>query len=52
MKWVLLLSPRAFLDLLACGPYDRLNLSAVDNTSDVGVGNLGGGETGCKFTNM
>ena len=49
MERVLLLSPGALLDLLACGAYDGLDLSAVDKTSDVGVGNLCGGETIYEF---
>ena len=46
---VLLLGPGAFLDLLACGTYDGLDLGAVDETSDVGVGDLSSGKTTRKF---
>lgn len=43
-KRVLLLCPGALLDLLASGTNDRLDLVRVDETSNVGVGDLGGGE--------
>jgi len=39
---VFLLCPWAFLDLWAGGTNDSLNLRAVDKTSDVRVGDLGG----------
>jgi hypothetical protein len=45
-KGVLLLRPWALLELLAGGAHDGLNLVAVDQAGDVGVGDLGGGETG------
>ena len=38
---VLLLSPGSFLDLGAGGTDDGLDLSAVDETGDIGVGDLG-----------
>jgi hypothetical protein len=42
---VLLLCPGPFLDLLACRAHDGLDLSAVNETGNVGVGDLGGGQT-------
>lgn len=41
---VLLLGPRPLLDLLTCGADDRLDLRAVDDASNIGVGDLGRGE--------
>jgi len=41
---VLFLGPWALLNLLTCGANNGLDLVAVDQTSDVGVGDLGGGE--------
>lgn len=41
---VLLLGPRTLLDFLASGADDGLDLVAVDEAGDVGVGDLGGGE--------
>jgi hypothetical protein len=43
---VLLLRLGALLELLAGRAHDGLNLVAVDQAGDVGVGALGGGETG------
>lgn len=43
---VLLLGPGAFLDFLAGGADNGLDLSAVDEAGDIGVGDLGSGETG------
>jgi hypothetical protein len=42
---VLLLCPRALLHLLASRTHDGLDFFAVDQASDVGVGDLGRGET-------
>lgn len=41
---VLLLSPRTLLGLWTGGADDGLNLGAVNDASDIGVGNLGGGK--------
>jgi hypothetical protein len=46
---ILLLRPGTFLDLLACRTNNRLDLSAIDETGDVGVGYLGGGQTACTL---
>ena len=40
-----MLGPWTLLVLLVRGADDRLDLVAVDQTGDVGVGDLGGGET-------
>jgi hypothetical protein len=42
---VLLLHPRALLHLLSCRAYNRLNLIAVDQMSDISVGDFRSGET-------
>ena len=42
---VLVLRPGALLVLVVGGTDDRLDLVAVDETGDVGVGDLSGGET-------
>lgn len=42
---VLFLCPRTFLYLLPCGAYNRLDLIAVDQASNIRVGDLRGGET-------
>jgi hypothetical protein len=47
---VLLLRPGAFLELLAGRANDGLDLIAVDQAGDVGVGDLGGGETADEFS--
>lgn len=41
---VLLLCPWALLDLLASGADNGLDLIAVDQAGDIGVGDLGGGK--------
>lgn len=45
-KRVLVLGPWALLVLLVRGTDDGLNLIAVDETGDIGVADLGGGEAG------
>lgn len=49
---VLLLCPGALLELLAGGTNNGLDLVAVDQTSNVGVGDLGGGEAIVKISIM
>jgi len=44
VEGILLLGPGTFLDFLACRTNNRLDLSAIDETGDVGVGYLGGGQ--------
>lgn len=44
---VLLLGPGAFLDFLASGTDNGLDLGAVDETGDVRVRDLGGGQAAC-----
>jgi len=44
-QWVLVLSPWAPGDLGVGRSNNSLDHGAVDDTSDVGVGDLGGGET-------
>ena len=41
---VLLLGPGTLLNFLASGPDDGLDFVTVDETSNIGVRNLGGGE--------
>lgn len=43
---ILLLRPRALLDLLASRADDGLDLVAIDQTSNIGVADLGSGEAG------
>ena len=43
---VLLLCPGTLLNFLASGADDRLNFVTVDETSNIGVRDLGGGEAG------
>ena len=43
---ILLLGPGTLLNFLASGADDRLNFVTVDETSNIGVRNLGGGEAG------
>ena len=43
-EWILLLCPRAFLSLLTSLADDGLDFTAVDNTCDVRVADLGGGQ--------
>jgi hypothetical protein len=40
-KRVLLLCPGPLLDLLSSGTNDGLDLTAVDKTSDIGIGDFG-----------
>lgn len=44
-KRVLLLCPRALLDLLARRTNNRLDLSRIDQTSDIRIGDFGSGQT-------
>lgn len=44
-QWVLVLSPRAPGNLGASRANDTLDHGAVNDTSDIGVGDLGGWET-------
>lgn len=46
---VLLLRPGALLDLLPSRSNNGLDLVAVDQTGNVGVGDLGGGEASGKM---
>lgn len=46
---VLLLCPGTLLNFLTSRANDGLNLVAVDQASDIGVGDLGSGEAGDKF---
>lgn len=49
---VLLLCPGALLELLAGGTNNGLDLVAVDQTGNVGVGDLGSGEAIVKVSIM
>lgn len=44
-QWVLVLRPGALLDFRVGRPNDGLDLSAVNETSHVGVGDFGGWQT-------